>query len=143
VRGRFQEVRASVCASCAAVLLLLLYLTWIASPALHQLHLHLESQEGLHHACPAADPDWRILSHPPDQPCSDPDHHHHPRPVHDEDHCLSCRPVAAAVALLPFVETAVHPPPLARTASSRIVLGPVCPALLTASPRAPPPHPTA
>jgi hypothetical protein len=89
------------------------------------------------------EPDWRILSHPPDQPCSDPDHHHHPTPVHDEDHCLTCRLGAAPVAVLPFVGAPIHRIEVTPSAVDRTVLAPITPALLTVSPRAPPPPPSA
>jgi hypothetical protein len=84
------------------------------------------------------EPGWRIFSHPPDQPCSDPDHHHHPRPVHDEDHCLGCRLSGAAVGVLPFVGAPIHTIQATRFVVIQIVLAPPSPERLTISPRAPP-----
>jgi hypothetical protein len=123
-----------------APLLLLLYLGWIAFPALHQLHLSLERGDAACQRCPAETDDWQILSHSPDQPCSDPDHHHHPRPVHDEDHCPACRLGAGASPVLPMVGALLPPVRLAGTVVERDVLAPVTPALWTVSARAPP-HP--
>jgi hypothetical protein len=120
----------------------MLYLAWWASPVLHQLHL-LHSHPGSQtHQCAECQVDgdcWRVFSHSPLEPCSDPDHHHHQRPVHDEDHCLTCRLGAAAVAELPFVGEGFQPARLAHVAPDWSVFAPLTPALLTVSPRAPPP----
>jgi hypothetical protein len=126
-----------------APLLLALYVAWLVAPALHQLHVGHEHQGGRYESCPAAEPDWRILSHPPDQPCSDPDHHHHPRPVHDADHCLSCRLGPAAIAEIPLVGDPIPPVQVTRCVSEGADFAPAAPALLSASPRGPPPTPIA
>jgi hypothetical protein len=141
VRGRVLQRYESHYVRRGASLLLVLYLAWVASPALHQLHLGGEA--GPCQSCPAEDPGWLVLSHPPDQPCSDPDHHHHSRPAHEADHCLSCRLGSAAVAGLPFIEMAIRPGPVAGSAPPPRIVGPVSPALLTVSPRAPPRLPRA
>jgi hypothetical protein len=118
-----------------------LYLVLIASPALHQLHQFLEHGPGPCQNCPASESGWRIFSHPVDQPCSDPDHHHHPRPAHDEDHCLSCRLSGAAVGVLPFVGDPIEPIRAGRLVAIPTLVVPLSPERLTMSPRAPP-HPT-
>ena len=124
-----------------APLLLVLYLAWVISPALHQLQQHLESHGEPCHPCPADDPGWRILSHPADQPCSDPDHHHHRRAAHDEEHCLACRLMGAAVGALPLAEAQqLRRAEVARSVAARTLLPPLSPELLVLSPRAPPAH---
>jgi hypothetical protein len=126
-----------------APLLVVLYLTLTVSPGLRQLHQLLEHGAGRCQLCPARESGWRLLSHPPDEPCSDPDHHHHPRPVHDEDHCLSCRLSGAAVGVLPFVGDPIHSIQATHSLAFQTVLAPFSPELLTMSPRAPPPPPSA
>jgi hypothetical protein len=126
-----------------APLLLVLYLAWIVSPALHQIHQYFEHQAGRCQSCPTEEPGWWILSHSPDEPCSAPDHHHHPRPVHDEDHCLTCRVGTATVAALPFVESPLRVVQVTRFVPSWSVPVPLSPALLSISPRAPPRTPSA
>jgi hypothetical protein len=123
-----------------APLLLVFYLAWILSPLLHQI-LETRGQPCQH--CPAEEPGWRILSHPPEEPCSDPDHHHHPRPSHDEDYCLSCRLCSAVAGVLPFVGAPIQSVQATRSAVAQVVLAPLPPELLTMSPRAPPPLPSA
>jgi hypothetical protein len=120
-----------------------LYLAWVVSPALHQLEQHLERHGASCDPCAADDPGWRTLSHPPDQPCSDPDHPHHRRPAHDEDHCLVCGLIGATVGALPFAEAQARPAEVARPVAVRTVLPPLSPELLVLSPRAPPAHPSA
>ena len=130
----------STCVSRGAPLLLVLYLALIASPVLHQL---LESHGRTLHVCSVEEAGWRILSHPPDEPCSAPDHHHHPGPVHDEDHCLTCRLGGIAVGVVPFVGAPIRPILATPSVATQIVMVPLSPELLTSSPRAPPPLPTA
>ena len=121
-----------------APLLLVLYLAWIVSPALHQIRWHLANQRVECQPCPAEDPDWRIFSHLPDQPCSDPDHHHHRRPVHDEDHCLLCRLSGFTAAVLPLAAAPLVSVQLACRLAPRPVVAPPSPAPRAISPRAPP-----
>jgi hypothetical protein len=89
------------------------------------------------------DPGWMILSHPPDQPCSDPDHHRHPRPAHDGEHCLTCSLIGAALGAPPVVDAPIRPAQVARPVAVRTVLPPLSPELLVLSPRAPPAQPSA
>ena len=138
VGGRVLQSGRSSCVRRGAPLLLVLYLAWLVSPALHQLHQDLERQARPCQPCPADDPGWRILSHPPDQPCSDPDHHHHPRPVHEEDHCLSCRLSGAAVAEIPFAGVPFVSIQATPSVPAQPVRAPLSPELLAMSPRAPP-----
>jgi hypothetical protein len=115
-----------------------LYLAWIVAPALHQIHLYYEYRAEPCQSCPCKESSWRILSHSPDEPCSDPDHHHHHRPVHDPDHCLSCQLSAEAVAVLPSIAAPLHVVQVARFLPSWGVAVPLSPALLALSARAPP-----
>lgn len=140
VTGRDLRSERSTWVRHGAPLLLVLYLAWIVSPALHQ---YLEYQAGVCQSCPTEELGGRILSHSPDAPCSDPDHHHRPRPAHDEDHCLTCQLGTAAVAVLPFAWTPLRVVQVTRSVPSRSVSVPLSPALLTISPRAPPPPPSA
>jgi hypothetical protein len=135
---RSKRAERSVWVIRGAPMLLVLYLAWIAIPALHQLHLHLEQGGVPCQGCPALDAGWRILSHPSDQPCSDPDHHHHSRPTHDKDHCPACQLSASSGAVLATVGIVLPDIQVAGSRAEWDVLAPPIPAQCTVSPRAPP-----
>ena len=59
------------------------------------LHVSSVDPADLHHG--GADPGRYVSAGcQGDGPCSNPDHHHHPRPAHDRDHCLICQQVLLA-----------------------------------------------
>jgi hypothetical protein len=135
---RSNGAERSAWVSRGAPMLLALYLAWIAFPALHQLHLRLEQSGVPCQDCPALEAGWRILSHPPDQPCSDPDHHHHSRPTHDKDHCPACQLSASNGAVLATVGILLPDIQITRCRAEWDVLAPRTPAQCTVSARAPP-----
>ena len=57
--------------------------------------LHVPINEPVDPRCTGPDT-GSYLSAGCDGPCRHPDHHHHPRPSHDRDHCLICQQVFLA-----------------------------------------------
>ena len=68
----------------------LVYLLGIYGQGLHVSFFHSADPPC---ACPGT---GSYLSAGCDGPCRHPDHHHHPRPSHDRDHCLICQQVLLA-----------------------------------------------
>lgn len=135
VTRRLRQVSGSKRGNHAALLPLLLYLAATLTPLVHGL---LEKETTACAPCATGSLDRGLLSHAPDEPCSDPRHHHHHDPGHDVDHCTTCRlsrapagvthaPAAPAGTILTGAPLASEPLSLPRL-----------PELLSAPPRAPP-----